>query len=233
METILQTCWLDCFIGNEPPQICLNNPYASFHAIFWTCSNAYIVRHRTNRSDNKLPTQSGINWFLAGINKPNASHLLELVATATVMFVLIYCSARCLPKYYKDWPALRECNINLIIHFDLRICETRSQILTIAGLEASVKNVLHALFVKWCTRRLLLTFTIGSASWETSDAPFFIRHSRKNECWARFIFHLACRWTSTRTDELSKTASSSWIWPGTTTRTNNQTHFPYKSPTGP
>ncbi len=93
-----------------------------------------------NKPTIKYPTQSDINWFLAGI-KPNASHLLELVATATVMFVLIYCSARCLPKYYKDWPALRECNINLIIHFDLRICKTWSQILTIAGLEAKVSNM--------------------------------------------------------------------------------------------
>ncbi len=70
----------------------------------------------------------------------------------------------------------------------------------------SVKRVLHARFVKWCTRRLLLTFTIGSASWGTLDAPFFIHHSRKKLCWARRIFHLACRWTSTGTDELSKTA---------------------------
>lgn len=152
-------------------KMCLNNPYASFQVIFWTCCIAYVVRHWTNRFDNELPTQSGINWFLAGINKQNASHLLEPVAMATVMFVLIYCSAHCLPKYYQDWLALKAWNINLIMHFDLRICEmVKSNPYDSPSGGRSVKCVLHALFVKWCTCWLLFTFTIGLVSWGTLDA---------------------------------------------------------------
>lgn len=81
----------------------------------------------------------GINWFSAGINKPNASCLLEPVATAIVMFVLIYCSlsAHCLPKFYKG---LASCE-GTKHSYDLRICETRGQILMKAILKAEVLNV--------------------------------------------------------------------------------------------
>lgn len=106
----------------------------------WSESSIHIVLRCTSLNQQIRQWVEYAIWnqlVLAGTNKPNASHLLELVATAIVMFLLIYCSAHCLPKYHNDWLAVRVWNI--LMHFDSHY-KTPGQLLMTAVLKAEVSN---------------------------------------------------------------------------------------------
>lgn len=144
-------------------------------------------------------TQTGINWFSAGINKPNASCLLEPVATAIVMFVLIYCSlcplsAKVLQRTGQLW------GYETLFLWLKDLWNTWSNPYESHFEGASVKRVLHALFVKWCTRRLSLDIYNRISFLGDFRRSIFHPPQQENERWARRIFHLACCWTSMGTD---------------------------------